>query len=527
MSNSRGLYPPWVRWMGTAAVKNGNRATRWKDPTVGGVLPFQREPIARHRRNGRFVLVGLAALLAGCAVTAPSPPEIGVALPEHFLADAPPAPVQDQWWTAFGDARLTAFVDQAVNRNPQVGQAIGQLRQAEAQARIAGADALPQVGAAFNAARQRVNLSGTLPTEGLDGVDLDIPSSFVTQTFQLNAEASWEIDLWGRISAQTAAARAEFLASAETLRAIRQSIAAEAARLYFTVTEARAQVALGEESVATVGEVARQLGNRADAGIASPGDRALADANLGSAEAGLAQSREALERTTRQLEILLRGYPAGAIETALFLPDLPPVPPAGLPAELLVRRPDVAAAERVLQAAGFRRAAAERSFLPSVQLNGSIGTQGTALGDLFGPGSFVWTIAGAVLQPIFQGGRLRAQVRQAEGAEAEALEAYAEVALRALAEVETALAVEAVLAEREAAHARAAAAADEAARIAFNRYLAGLDPFIAVIESRQRAIESRGALITSRRARLDNRIDLHLALGGGFEAGPAPAQARP
>lgn len=470
----------------------------------------------------RSVGVILAVLLAGCAATQ-TEPNLDLVVPEAGFLAVPGEvePVAEQWWNRFGDAQLSAFVEQALDRNPALGQALAQLRQADAQARIARADRYPQVGAGFSASRQRQNLAGLGAIGELPGLPADqIPSSFNTSTYSLSLDVSWELDLWGRISAQTAAARADYLASVENHRAFRQSVAAEATRLYFSVSEARAQLVLAEDILATASEVARQVGNRAAVGIASPTDRELAIANVESARAGVEQRRETLERSVRQLEILLREYPAGTLVTADTLPDPGLAPPPGLPADLLVRRPDVAAAELGLHAAGYRLTAARRSFLPSISLTGALGHTSNELGDLLSGNTSVWSIAGSILQPIFQGGRLVAQVRVTEGQRDEALEAYAETALRALAEVETALAVETVLAQREMALEKSAQAAENAVRISFNRYREGIDPFMTVLESQQRALDSRSAWIAVRRARLNNRIDLHLALGGGFEEAP-------
>ncbi|MFN3819868.1 efflux transporter outer membrane subunit [Blastomonas sp.] len=465
----------------------------------------------------------LCAMLAGCA-TVPTRPAPPVPLPERFVApgEAPAGDavaVADRWWTSFGDERLELLVEAAVSDNPAIGQAVAQTEIAAAQARIVRADLFPQVNAALAASRQRQNLAGLGPIGALPGTPGgDLPSGFTFNNFSTALEVQWELDIWGRLSSQSAAARADFLASAENLRATRQAIAAQAGRLYFQVVESRAQLAVAQTTEAALTEIERQIANRASAGIAPPSDQLLASANLGAAQAGVEQRREALEQATRQFEILLRDYPAGTIATPDTLPEVPPPPPAGLPADLLVRRPDVAAAELSLHAAGYRLEASRRSFLPGIGLTGSIGTASQDIGRLFDGGSLVWTIAGRLLQPIFQGGRLRAQVRSAEGQRDEALELYAEVALQALSEVETALAIEQVLARREAASDTAARAAEGAVEIAFNRYREGLDPFLNVLEAQQRALDSRSAQIATRRARLDNRINLHLALGGDFVA---------
>ena len=304
---------------------------------------------------------------------------------------------------------------------------------------------------------------------------------------------------------------------------MRQSIAAQTSKTYFAVIEAREQVAFSVETVEALAETARQITNRADVGIASQSDAKLAVANLESARAGLQQHRNALQQVERQLQLLLRDYPSGNIKTAASLPPLPPMPSAGLPAELLARRPDVAAAERAVFAADLRAQAARRSLLPAISLTGAYGNQSTELENLLNGESLVWSIAGQLVQPIFQGGRLRANVALSDAREREATEAYIGTVLTALSEVETALSRDAFLTRRAQSLLRAAEAAEEARRIGANRYREGLVPFITVLESQQRAIDARSAYISTRRALLDNRIDLHLALGGGFGA-PTPQE---
>ena len=458
------------------------------------------------------------SLLGACASPQLDRPELAQNLPVNFAAGGVPAQPDDQWWTRFGDERLTSLIDEAVTESPQVGQALARVEQARAQARIQRADQLPQISASGSASRSRQTLGGLGPVGAIPGIPEgeEGPSGFVVENYALSLDVSWQTDLFGALRARNAAARADFLASEANLRAARQAIAAETARAYFSLVEARAQVALSQEVVETFGEIARQVGNRADVGIAPPNDKLLAISNLQSAFAGLQQREETVERLTRQLETLLRDYPAGSLPTATVLPAIPAQPPVGLPVDLLTRRPDVAAAEYNLRAAGFRTASAQRSLLPSLNLTGSAGTASDELGNLLDGDFFVWSIAGALLQPIFQGGRLRAQVRLAEGQRDEAVELYVDTLLTALSEVETALAVDDELAAREAALVSAAEASQQSVDISFNRYRAGIDPFLTVLQSQQSALDARSAIIATRRARLENRIALHLALGGGF-----------
>lgn len=475
--------------------------------------------------NKRAASAAIALLLAGgCAAPRDEPPAIGIAIPPDFVAaDTATEPADERWWTRFGDARLDAFVDRAVADSPAIGQAIARVRQARARADIAGADRLPQADLAFSATRRRLSLDSlgiVVPGEETG----DGPWAYTIETYDLSANVSWEIDLWGRLSAQSAAAQAEFLSSEANLRSARQAVAARTARLYFALVEAGQQAELARRTAANHAETARQIANRVEAGAAQPLDGQLAAANLHAANAGLEQRRETLARLSREFDILLRDYPDGEVEAAAQLPPVPPEPAAGVPAELLARRPDVAAALLDLRAAGFRLTAAERSFLPGIVLTGSAGTSAMELSDLFDPDFFIWSIAGRLLQPVFQGGRLRAQFELRAGERDEALRAYADTVLTALAEVETALAVETFLAGQERELAAASATAQRAVEISRNRYEVGKEPLLTLLESQRRALDARSALLAVHRLRLANRVDLHLALGGGFERDDEPAE---
>lgn len=478
-----------------------------------------------YRLPACVVTLAMAVLSSACSVAPPADPALPFALPDSFgnslSADYTPV---ERWWSDFDDDQLDVFVETALVRNPGIAQALARARVAEARIRLNRADQLPQAGVGLNSARQRQNMSAMAGPLG----ELADDMSFISNNHNAALDVSWELDLWGRLSALSSAARAEFLASAEQLRGARQSVAAQVVQLYYDIVHARSQVELSERTVKALAEMSRQIGNRVQVGIASPADGMLAQANLGSAEAGLEQRREALARTLRQLDVLLGYYPTGALQTAGTLPGVPAAPAAGVPAQLLERRPDVRAAERALLAAGYQLGAAERSFLPSLSLSGSAGYASGEFAGLIDSQNLVWSIAGQVMQPLFQGGRLVAQVDIAEGQQDEALHGYVETALGALAEVESLLAVDTVLERRESSLGSSASAAEQAVDVSYNRYLQGIDPFLNVLESQQRALDGRSAHITARHARIENRIALHLALGGGFEHYPvAAAQPNP
>lgn len=453
------------------------------------------------RKWTSLALLPMPLTLSACATSAGiAPLDVAQDVPPEFAsASSPAAEIDERWWTSFGDDRLSALVDEAVLESPSIGQALARVEQARAAARISRADGLPQVDAGFSARGTGGRRAAGVP----DALDL-------------NLNVSWEADLWGRISAQNTAARTEYLASAANLRSARQAVAAQTVRTYFAVIEAEQQVALSTGVLQTYDELTRQLNLRVDAGIDPLSLKTLVITDQQSARGGLEFRRQDYETLVRQLEIIIRDYPDGQIAVAQALPALPATPATGVPSELLARRPDVAAAELQLQAAGFRIDAAKRSFLPSLTLDGSAGTSSASFSNLFSSNFFIWSIAGRLLQPVFQGGRLRAQLDQRGGERDEAIEAYAEVALQALFEAETALAIDSNLARREAAFLAAADAAEQSLVISTKRYRAGIEPFFNVLETQQRALNARSAYLAARRERLTNRVDLHLALGGGF-----------
>ena len=222
--------------------------------------------------------------------------------------------------------------------------------------------------------------------------------------------------------------------------------------------------------------------------------------------------------------MLLGQYADGEFETPAGLPEITPAVPAGLPADLVARRPDLVAAERELTAFLAGADVARTDLLPRLSLTGATGTATDGLRSLIDGNFGIWSLLGNVVAPLWQGGRLRAQVDRAEARAAEALADYANAALTAYAEVETALAAEDFLAARERHLAESTLQARAAERLADERYRAGLETYITVLDSQRSAVNAEAELIAARRTRLENRVDLYLALGGGFEQLEAPVQ---
>lgn len=458
-------------------------------------------------------------LLAAC-VSAPErlQPEIQVSVPQSFGTPAEPGSLELEWWDRFEDEQLPALIVLALESNYDLHAAVARLDRAAAEARIAGADLQPNVGVSVSGGRQRQNFVG-FPIGSGDGV----PSATFDRA-GLSLEASWEVDLWGRVRASARAAVAEWQASEADLAAARLSIAARTAKTWFAVLEARQQAALARESVESFRLSADQVRARYAMGLRDALDLRLALSNLAAAKALLELRGIQYDRATRQLEVLLGRYPDGSILEDHPPGDLPqtlePVP-AGLPAELLARRPDLLAAERRLAAADQRYRSARRALYPRLTLTASGGTASEALTDLLNGDFRVWSLLGGLTQPLFQGGRLRAGVRRADALSDEALARYVGRALAAFAEVESELAAEGRLARQERHLAQAALQLRAARELAEERYRTGVGFYLVVLESQSRALTAESELLATRRERLTRRIDLYLALGGGFESGPA------
>lgn len=451
---------------------------------------------------------------AGCAAPGPMPDERQppVEFPGSWRAgDRGDAGTRDgritAWLEEFRDPALTELVEEARAGNLELRAAASRVNAARAQARIAGADPLPALqlaGGAGRTKRSGVNQTGLVEN----------PSN----SYELRGQLSWEADLWGRLSDSTRAARADWHAATADYRAARLSLAANIARRWFDVIESRAQTRLARDTVESFEKSLATIENRYRQGIGEALDVRLARNNLAVARANLSQRRRQQRNLVRGLETLLGRYPSGAMDRLPdTLPEISISVPAGLPAQLLERRPDLVAAESRLEAAGFRLAGARKNRLPGLTLTANGGTSSDALKDLVDLDFFVWTIAANLVQPIFQGGRLDAQRQLAEARDDEALNNYAQAALTAFREVEDALDSEAYLVEQFQASRTAAEEAQAAEVLALDQYRRGLTGIIILLESQRRKFNADSALIAVINLRLQNRINLHLALGGDFD----------
>ena len=467
------------------------------------------------------LLTAVCLLAAGCASAPPvKHPALDIELPEDWTTrDVTNGQLDVTWWEDFGDGGLATAVDIALSQNYDLRAAAARLEQAAADARAADGDLQPTVQGTFNGSRRKQNFIGFPIPGGEDRV-----LSTVSTNYGISLDVSWEIDLWGRLRNTARAALADLQTSAADLRAAQLSIAGQTTKAWFAIAEAQQQVDLSQETVQSFRSSAEQVQGRFEAGIRPALDLRLALLNLSNAEAQLQQRRQQFDGATRQLELLLGQYADGEFETPAGLPEITPDVPAGLPADLVARRPDLVAAERELTAFLVRADVARTDLLPRLSLTGATGTATNGLRSLIDGDFGVWSLLGNIVAPLWQGGRLRAQVDRAEARGAEALASYANAALTAYAEVETALAAEDFLSERERHLGESRLQARAAERLADERYRAGLETYITVLDSQRSAVNAEAELIAARRIRLENRVDLYLALGGGFEQLEAPVR---
>jgi multidrug efflux system outer membrane protein len=461
-------------------------------------------------------MVLAATVLTACA-SAPEhkPPDVNIESPQMFTAgelDTATASLT-RWWGSFDQPVLDELVSESLENNYDLIAAAARVDQAAALAQITGADRWPQLFVGGQGSRSKRNFIG-FPIQGApDGEVL----STRTNSYGVSLDASWEIDLWGRMYKAQSAALADVEATWADLSGLRLSIASQTVKAWFAITEARLQLELAEQTVNSFRTSANHVRTRYEQGVRTSLDLRLALSNVASAEALLEFRREQLDRTTRQLEILLGRYPAAAIEAPPALPELPGEVPGGLPSELLIRRPDLLAAERRYAAAGARVSSAKRAFFPRITLTGAGGTLTQQIGDIANGDFSVWNIAAGITQPIFQGGRLRADLARSHAVSDQALAGYAGALLRAFGEVESAIVAEERLRWRVQYTAEAARQSEGARQVAERQYQAGLVDYITVLETQRRSLNSQSELITVRRERLDARVNLHMALGGGFD----------
>lgn len=480
--------------------------------------PFRRRTQPAPRLRPRALGAALVAVLmvAGCASLQqqPAEPRASAPTPATWAAPVATGAATDlaAWWTRFGDPALPSLIAQAVHAGTDVASARARLRQARAARDIASAGLAPTLGS-----------SGSAQASWADGRGS-------SESYRAGLDANWELDLWGAGAAGVRAAEASAQASALTLENTRVAVAAEVALTLLQLRGTQVREAIARRNLASQQQTLQITQWRQEAGLVTALDveqartaveqtRALLPALAGNAT----QAMNALAVLTGRAPGALHAELAAVGET-MSLPAAPADLVLAIPVEVLRQRPDVAAAERQLAAAAARVEQTDAGRLPSLSLGGSIGLSAATLSGL-GSGAGVASLLAGVSVPVFDAGRLRAQVRQQEAARDEAAEHWRATVLAALQEVEDALVSLAATREQLAAQQAAAAAARNAARIAEQRYRSGLVDFQNVLQSQRTLLSAEDGVAGTTTTLATDHVRLYKALGGGWT--PTRGEAAP
>ncbi len=412
--------------------------------------------------------------------------------------------ISSGWLDEFADRGMRRAVAEALAHNQDLKASAARMRQAK-ESRIAGkARLLPTVGADV-AAGYRISENGRDPADE-------------SENYGLALAASWEIDLWGRLRDLTAADDADYVAAQAIYRGARLSLAANAAKAWCNLTTSEQLLALARSTLESNRKVLG-ITERLFKGGAGQGalDVQLGRTNVASAERAVKSTELARNEAARSFELLVGRYPSAGARASRELPPLKTRVPAGLPSTLVERRPDLAIARAEIFASARRADAARKELLPRLSLTGSTGTPVSRFANLLDPGFLASSVAANASQPIFEGGALAANARGALAANEATIHDYTQTALEAFREVESALNADVSLAEQETFLLQEVEQAALAEKQAARDYADGSnDDILRVLESQTRATNARAGLIRLRNERLQNRIDLHLALGGDF-----------
>lgn len=453
------------------------------------------------------VLVVLLASLAGCTV-GPDYQRPPIAAPEQIHGQADPAEAASladrAWWEIFEDETLKGLIDEALRNSYDVRLAGWRVEEARAIAGISRSERWPQVQAGAGWSRGRAS-------------QLVAPGARTDDFVDVNLGVSWEIDMWGRIRRLNEAARAQYLTTEEARRGVLLSLVSEVAANYFQLRELDLELEIARRSAEAFRGTHDLFNRRLESGIASGLETASASATLASTESVIPDLERLILAQENRLSLLLGRNP-GPIPRGnpLDAQLLPPQIPAGLPSDLLQRRPDLRAAEQQLVAANADVGVAAANFFPRLSLTGALGGVAPQVADLFSDGK-TWSVGGGLLTPIFQGRRLQEERRAAVARWEQAKVQYEASVTNAFVEVSTTLMAYQKLAEIEAEQARALESYQEAVRLSNERYLSGLADYLDVLQAQQQQLVAENSLARTRFDRLASLVQLYKALGGGWQ----------
>jgi outer membrane protein, multidrug efflux system len=458
-------------------------------------------------RWAKFIAVAVATTLGACATTETSLPPLDLPAPTatQFAGI-------DRWWAQFNDAQLTALIEEALANNLDLRTAISRIDEARAAVQFARSALYPTVEAYASASRSRASRATEFVFVGPQ----------ISDSISVGVQASYEVDLWGRVRSSRSAAEAQLLATRYDAETVRTVLAAQVATTYFALRSFDAELKITRDTLGTRAENVKLQKQRFDAGLVGDYEVRLSEAE----RSAVAAQIPALERAVAQTEAALAVL-AGRSPRAVYTPmiargsdieamALGPEVPAGLPADLLTRRPDIQAAEANLVASDFRIAEARAQYFPSLLLTGNFGSESSDLSDLFTSRAGVWSIAASLLQPIFNAGRIASQVDASTARRQQAEIGYVQSVQAAFRDAHDALIAHRTARDAFVAQDERRKQLVDALQLSDQRYKAGYSSFIDVLDNQRNLLDAERGRVNALRDRQTAVVDLYKALGGGW-----------
>lgn len=464
----------------------------------------------------KLSLLPLALFLAGCAlgpdyqrpaVSLPAQYEESAAAPDKNVSPTPRGATRE-WWKLFNDPLLNDLVARAFERNFDLQQAAARIEEANGVLRETGAAQYPEVDLGAAGTHSRVSSMTAVPP----GAGMPL----VRRDYSANLSSAFELDFWGKLRRASEAARALALGSEYGKGVVELTLAGSVAQTYLSLRSLDAQIAVSQENHAARIASLDISQARFNGGLASNLDVEQSRGAKAALEAQIADLRQQRALAEHQLAALTATPDLTVAPGDLRQLPVPPLPPAGLPSELLEARPDIRVAEQQLIAANARIGVARAALFPTISLTGSVGSESQDLENLFAANSRTWGLGLGLMLPIFDMGKHEARVDQASAQQKQALAAYQQAILNGFKEVRDALSTSGLRAEGEKALDTQRQAALEAAHLAQVRYEAGYSPYLEVLDAQRSANEATLAYIRNRQLRLATAVDLFKALGGGW-----------
>ena len=466
-----------------------------------------------------IAFVAAAVSLAGCTVgpnyvrpTVPAPAAFRA--PEPLPAGEAASLADLKWFEVFQDPQLQDLIRTALAQNYDLREAVARVVEARANLGVARSQQLPQIGASGSVELTRLSRDGSTP----------LPASFLPSQNRNWGEAglnilSYEFDIWGRVRRANEAARANLLGAEENRKAVVTTLVSEVASDYFNLLQLDYELEISNSTLATRRESLQLTQQRQGGGVSTLLDLRQAEELVSSAAATIPQLQQQVGQTENDISLLLGKPPADIERNANFLAQkMPADTPAGLPSQLLERRPDIRAAEQALIAANANIGVAKAAYFPQISLSGFLGGQSTQLSSLFSGPHSAWSFVPQVTQPIFAGGRLKSGVRLAEAERDEALAQYQKSIVTAFTEVSDALIARQRAHESRIEQEKLVTATTDRKRLAYLRYRGGVDTQLNALDADRDLFQAQLTLAQLRLQEMLSVVQLYKALGGGWQA---------